>query len=127
MERAGETVREREAGADDRTVEVAVRTQLRAYESKFRIEYLSGLATSELDTRLSRLPANSMVYYTVVDKDGAGHVFHPLEYLDHITAVSNAPVYTWVDSGLGHGVGRAEIRVRGCHLGPPVRGRIRSK
>ncbi len=100
------------AGADDRTVEVAVRAQLRAYESKFRIEYLSGLATSELDTRLSHLPANSMVYYLLVDKDGAGHVFHPLEYLDHITAVSNAPVYTWVDSGMDHGVVGGSVKVQ---------------
>jgi len=100
------------AGADDQTIGGAVRAQLRSYESKFRIEYLSGLPTSELDTRLSHLPANSMVYYTVVDQDGAGHVFHPLEYLDHVTAVSNAPVYTWVDSGLGHGVVGGSVKVQ---------------
>ena len=100
------------AGVDDRTVGVAVRAQLRAYESKFGIEYLSGLTTSELDTRLAHLPAKSMVYYTVVDKDGAGHVFHPLEYLDHVTAVSSAPVYTWVDSGLDHGVVGGSVKVQ---------------
>jgi signal transduction histidine kinase len=92
------------AGIDDKVFEAGARTQLRPYESRYGIEYLSGLPTSALDARLAHLPPNSIVYYTVVDRDGAGQVFHPLEYLDHVVAVSNAPVYTWVDSGLGHGV-----------------------
>jgi signal transduction histidine kinase len=97
-------------------VEAFVRAQLRPYESKYRIEYLSGLATSDLDARLSRLPANSMVYYTLVDKDGAGHYFHPLEYLDHITSVSSAPVYSWVDSGIDHGIVGGNLKVQKAQI-----------
>ena len=50
------------------------------------------------------LPAHSMVYYLVVDRDGAGENFHPLEYLDRVTAVANAPIYCWVDSAMDHGI-----------------------
>jgi signal transduction histidine kinase len=100
------------AGVDDKAFETAARAQLHPYESRYRIEYLTGLATSDLDTRLAHLPANSMVYYTVVDRDGAGQLFHPLEYLDHVSAVSNAPVYTWVDSGLDHGVVGGSVKVQ---------------
>lgn len=104
------------AGADDKAFETAARAQLRAYESRYHFEYLSGLATAELDARLGRLPANSMVYYTVVDRDGAGQVFHPLEYLDHITAVANAPVYTWVDSGIDRGVVGGDVKVQAAQV-----------
>ena len=41
-----------------------------------------------------------------------GSIFHPLEYLDRVTAVSNAPVYTWVDSAIGHGVVGGSVKVQ---------------
>jgi signal transduction histidine kinase len=40
----------------------------------------------------------------VVDRDGAGRIFHPLAYLDRVTAVANAPTYCWVDSAMNHGI-----------------------
>jgi signal transduction histidine kinase len=92
------------AGDDDKAFERAARSQLVSYESRFDIQYLSGLTTPDLDRRLSALPADSMVYYTVVDRDGAGHLYHPLDYLDHVTSVASAPVYSWVDSGMDHGI-----------------------
>ena len=45
-----------------------------------------------------------MVYYLVVDRDGAGQNFHPLEYLDRVAAIANAPIYCWVDSAMEHGI-----------------------
>ncbi len=45
-----------------------------------------------------------MVYYLVVSRDGTGQNFHPLEYLDRVTAIANAPVYSWVDSAMDHGI-----------------------
>ena len=80
------------------------RAQLSAYQSRVKITYLSGLPTTDLEAQLRRLPPHSMVYYLVVDRDGANENFHPLEYLDRISAVSNAPVYSWVDSAMGHGI-----------------------
>ena len=45
-----------------------------------------------------------MVYYLVANRDGAGQNVHPLEYLDGLAAVANAPIYCWVDSAIGHGI-----------------------
>ena len=52
----------------------------------------------------ARLPAHSIVYYLVVDRDGAGERFHPLEYLSRLTTIANAPVYSWVDSAMDRGI-----------------------
>ena len=93
-------------GADDsdRLFKSRARAQLRPLESRFAITYLSGLATPELKTRLSTLPGDSIVYYLVVNRDGAGRAFHPLEYLHDIAPSANAPIYSWVDSAMGHGI-----------------------
>ena len=50
------------------------------------------------------MPPRSLVYYLVVERDGAQRNFHPLDYLDRVTAIANAPVYSWVDSAMGHGI-----------------------
>lgn len=80
------------------------RAQLSKYQPRLNVTYLAGLSTADLEARLRQLPSRSMVYYLVVDRDGANENYHPLEYLDRITSVSNAPVYSWVDSTMGHGV-----------------------
>jgi signal transduction histidine kinase len=88
----------------DKVFERRARVQLRSFESRLQITYLSGLTTPELKGRLSRLPDHSIVYYLLVNRDGAGAYFHPLEYLQDIAPVANAPIYSWVDSTMGHGV-----------------------
>ena len=92
------------AGDPDESFERAARAQLQSFESRLKISYLSGLPTSDLERRLRSLPDHSMVYYLVVDRDGANQNFHPLEYLDRVTAVANAPVYCWVDSAMEHAI-----------------------
>ncbi len=82
----------------------AMRTQLQSLEAPLSITYLTGLPTSELESRLATLPAHSMVYYLFVSSDGTGQNFHPLEYLDRLAAVSNSPIYSWVDSTMDHGI-----------------------
>ena len=68
------------------------------------ITYLSGCATKDLEARLATLPEHSAVYYLLVNRDGAGDNFHPLEYLDRVAARANAPTYCWVDSAMDHGI-----------------------
>jgi len=80
------------------------RGQLSKYRPRLNITYLAGLPTTDLEDQLRHLPPHTMVYYLVVDRDGANENFHPLEYLDRISTVSNAPVYSWVDSAMGHGI-----------------------
>jgi signal transduction histidine kinase len=80
------------------------RQQLQRFASRLKVTYLEGLTTPDLEQRLRTLPPHSIVYYLSVGHDGAGRVFHPLEYLDVVVAAANAPVYCWVDSAIDHGV-----------------------
>jgi signal transduction histidine kinase len=92
------------ADRDDLAYERMARAQFRSFDRRFTFEYLTGLSTKDLEARLKALPEHSVVYYLVVNKDGAGENFHPLEYLDHIAAIASAPVYCWVDSALDRGI-----------------------
>lgn len=88
----------------DKVYERAAREQLASFEPRLTVTYLSGLPTRELESRLATLPGQSMVYYLLVTRDGAGENFQPLEYVDRLTAAANAPTYSWVDSTMNHGV-----------------------
>jgi signal transduction histidine kinase len=93
------------AAATDREYENAVRRQLQTLsDSGLTFDYLSGLPTADLEARLSRMPERSAAYYVIVSSDPAGAKPHPLNYVDRIAAVANAPTYSWVDSTIGHGV-----------------------
>jgi len=92
------------AALADRQFEQIVRQQLESSGSGLTFTYLSGLRTSDLEARLSKLPPHSAVYYAVVNEDGAGKNFHPLEYVDRVAQAANAPTYCWVDSAMDHGI-----------------------
>jgi signal transduction histidine kinase len=92
------------ASAADETYEDELRRQMPSSDPRLRVTYLSGLTTTELEDRLSKLPPHSAVYHVLVTADGAGKRFHPLEYVDRTSAAANAPVYCWVDCAIGHGI-----------------------
>ncbi len=92
------------AGPREQANERLARSQLQRLQTRLEITYLSGLPTRELEARLSTLPPHSIVYFLLVYRDGAGQNFHPLEYLDRVAAIANAPTYCWVDSAIGRGV-----------------------
>jgi signal transduction histidine kinase len=91
------------AAAIDAQMESSVRQQFEAARSPFTFTYLSGLRTEALEQQLAALPPRSAVYYTVVDEDGDGRRVHPLDYLERMAAIANAPTYCWVDSAIGRG------------------------
>ena len=82
----------------------SARQQLRPFESRLALTYLAGLPAADLEARLAKLPPRSIVYYLVVDRDGAGERFQPLDYLSRLTTIANAPVYSWVDSAMDRGI-----------------------
>ena len=92
------------AGPSDKEYENDVRRQVRSASTPLNVVYLSGLATPVLLERLARLPAHSAVYYVLMNRDGAGNNYHPLDYIDRIAAAASAPTYCWVDSAMGHGI-----------------------
>jgi signal transduction histidine kinase len=91
-------------GGDDKAFENAARAQFRPFESRFAFEYLTGLPTKELEARLAASSPDTIIYYLVVDRDGTGQLFHPLEYLDIVAAAARVPIYCWVDSAMDHGI-----------------------
>jgi len=90
--------------AADQAFERMARTQFKPFESRFTFTYLTGLRAKDLEQRLAALPDHSVVYYVLVTEDGAGDKYHPLEFVDRVTAAANRPTYSWVDSGVGHGI-----------------------
>lgn len=82
----------------------AARDQLQPLEHRLAFNYLTGLTTSDLESRLATLPEHSIVYYLLVSRDGAGEDVHPLRYLDRLAAIAKGPTYSWVDSALGRGI-----------------------
>ena len=92
------------ASDSDRALEERARVQFMRFEPRLSFTYLTGLPTPELERRLAALPARSIVYYLIAYQDGLGNQFNPLAYLDRIAAVANRPIYSWVDSTMGHGV-----------------------
>jgi signal transduction histidine kinase len=91
-------------GLPDKEYERVTRQQLRPFESKLSVTYLSGLVTSDLEQRLAQLPDRSIVYYLAVYRDGAGQDFAPMGYSERVSSVARAPTYTWSDALMGHGV-----------------------
>jgi len=90
--------------AADRAFERQARAQFKPFESRWTFTYLTGLTAGDLERRLAALPEHSVVYYVLVTEAGAGNKFHPLEFVDRVTAAANRPTYSWVDSVMGHGV-----------------------
>ena len=90
--------------APDKELESQARNQFRPFENRLTISYLSGLTARELEQRLATLPERSIVFYLIFYRDSAGENFHPLDYVNRLAAVANAPIYSWVDSAMGRGI-----------------------
>ena len=101
----------------DVAFEKIARSQLRPLAQRLNIAYLTGLATSDLEDRLRTLPPHSAVYYLSVNKDGTGQYFHPLQYLDRVATVAQAPIYSWVDSTIGRGVVGGDLKIQAAQIG----------
>jgi PAS domain S-box-containing protein len=99
---------------DSRLVEQA-KEELRPYESRVELRYLTALPLAELLTRLSRLPPRSVVLYSTLFRDGAGESFVPHEAAEKISAAANAPVYGFLDQYLGRGIVGGHLYSVGAH------------
>jgi PAS domain S-box-containing protein len=88
----------------DRHVETIVRKQLRGYESKIEIEYLTDLPMPALLEHLRHLSDNTLVLYTSLTQDAAGTDFIPaLESAPMVASAANAPVFVMADTLVGRG------------------------
>jgi signal transduction histidine kinase len=91
------------AGLYDRELEAAVKKSLTSYEPQLEITYLTDLAMPALIERLKRLPTNTIVLYTALERDAAGTYFPRATSLEMLTSVANAPIFVLFDTLIGHG------------------------
>jgi hypothetical protein len=92
------------AAAADEDFENEIRRQMPSSDARLSVTYLSGMTSTDLEYRLGRLPPRSAVYHVLVTEDGAGKKFHPLDYVDRVSAAANAPTYCWVESAMNRGI-----------------------
>lgn len=92
------------ADAGDREYEAVARAQFKTFANRISPTFLSGVPADDLAKQLSALPAHSMVYYIVYNRDRAGVYYHPLQFFERLLSASNAPIYSWVDSIIGRGI-----------------------
>jgi PAS domain S-box-containing protein len=80
------------------------KAQRAPFEKRVTFYDLAGLTLPELLERVRYLPPDSIIFYLSVSNDGAGHTVMPLDAIDPIAAAANAPVYSWHEDALGHGI-----------------------
>ena len=90
-------------GVYDKELEAAVRKSLSSYEPQLEITYLTDLAMPVLLERLKRLPSDTIVLYTTLERDGAGTYFPRATSLEMLASVANAPIFALFDTLMGHG------------------------
>ena len=90
-------------GLYDRELEAAVRKSLTLYEHQLDITYLTDLAMPALLDRVKRLPSDTIVLYTTLERDAAGTYFPRATSLEMLTAVANAPTFVLFDTLMDHG------------------------
>jgi signal transduction histidine kinase len=100
------------SGPADYEFEEDLGKQLPKSRSRPNISYLAGLTSSELMQRLSHLPPRSAVYYVLMSRDRLGNNYHPLQIIDKISAAANAPVYSWAEWAMGHGILGGDLYVQ---------------
>lgn len=83
----------------------AVKEQLRPYEGRFEISYLTNLAMPDLLERLRHLPDHTVVYYSSMSQDAEGNRFiSGGDALSMVAGAADAPVFVSLDSFLHAGV-----------------------
>jgi PAS domain S-box-containing protein len=90
--------------AFDKQAEAIVREQLRSYEDRLDLSYLTNLNMPTLSERLKHLPGNTVVVLISFSRDAAGTRFiDGTESAPMITAAASAPVFSLFDVNLNHG------------------------
>ncbi len=80
------------------------REQSAAFAGRVTFHELAGLTLPQIRERVRQLPADAIVFFLSISEDGAGHKMMPLDAIDSIAQAATAPVYSWHEDTLGHGV-----------------------
>ena len=74
------------------------------YEDSLKFTYLIGLPLDEIRHKVEKLTANAIVLYFPILEDNLGKSYIATETLSMFSEASNAPIYSFWDIFLGHGI-----------------------
>lgn len=95
---------------NDIQVENAIKEQLRPYEGRFDISYITNLTMPDVQERLHQLPNHTIVLYCCMTRDAQGNKFSAGgDALSMVVTASNAPVFAMFDSFVYHGIVGGEV------------------
>ena len=87
----------------DEYAEQPFRDALKKYAGRIELIELTKKSMKETLERVGTLPPDTIVLYSAIFRDGAGHTFSPRDVVTLISRASNAPVFYLYDTGVGHG------------------------
>lgn len=90
-------------GIFDKQLQVPIRDQLKPFEKRLDIEYLTTLPMPDLLERLRHLPSRSVVLLMTIGEDAAGNHFRSSDAGPLVVSAANAPVFTLFDTYINHG------------------------
>jgi PAS domain S-box-containing protein len=90
-------------GNFDKRMQAPIRDQLKPFEKRVDIVYLTTLAIPDLLERLRHLPSHSVVLLTTIAEDAAGNSFKSSEVGPLVTSAANVPVFSLFDTYINHG------------------------
>ena len=80
-----------------------VKEELKRYEGRVNISYLTDLAMPDLLRRLEHLPKHTLILLTSIGQDAAGNTYKSSESGSLVVGAANAPVFSLFDVWLDHG------------------------
>jgi signal transduction histidine kinase len=92
------------ASTRDRAQEARLRREVPGIAGRVAVDFWPALGMATLQSRLSALPADTVVFTTGLFQDGDGELFSPRETAVLIAHASTAPVYGPYETFLGTGV-----------------------
>ena len=88
----------------DRGLTELARVDLRVFENRIPISYLTNLPLSELLKEVAKLPPDSVVLISSVFEDGAGVAFDPYEVVSLVSHRASVPTFGFTDQYMGRGI-----------------------
>ena len=87
----------------DRHLLNQAREQFKPFEQRVPFEFLTDRSMPDLLATVSRLPADTVVTFVTLFRDGAGRTFVPHDAVAELAAAASVPLYVFVDQYLGRG------------------------
>jgi PAS domain S-box-containing protein len=93
---------------DETTTGIAVKNEVLEIAPQFEgwvdFEFIENFNIAELKEQVWKLPRNSIILLSVVNRDRSGQFFAYEESIAHIYSESSAPIYSFWDTYLGKGI-----------------------